>query len=101
MAVELGSDVEPESSTFCINDEDHTFGNSIRYVLNGDPRVTFCGYSVPHPSDNRVNVRVQTTGESAKSVFKDALRDLVLICDHVCSAFDDSVASFKRSQQQQ
>ncbi|EFJ33056.1 hypothetical protein SELMODRAFT_28501, partial [Selaginella moellendorffii] len=51
------------SSTFCINDEDHTFGNSIRYVLNGDPRVTFCGYSVPHPSDNRVNVRVQTTGK--------------------------------------
>lgn len=27
------------------------------------PRVAFCGYSVPHPSENRINVRVQTTGE--------------------------------------
>ncbi|TYG88799.1 hypothetical protein ES288_A12G049900v1 [Gossypium darwinii] len=26
------------------------------------PRVTFCGYSIPHPSEARVNIRVQTTG---------------------------------------
>ena len=26
------------------------------------PRVAFCGYSIPHPADNKVNIRVQTTG---------------------------------------
>jgi hypothetical protein len=28
------------------------------------PRVSFCGYSIPHPSDAKVNIRVQTTGRS-------------------------------------
>lgn len=28
------------------------------------PRVSFCGYSIPHPSDARVNIRVQTTGKA-------------------------------------
>ena len=27
------------------------------------PRVTFCGYSIPHPSEAVVNMRVQTTGK--------------------------------------
>jgi DNA-directed RNA polymerase subunit L len=27
------------------------------------PRVTFCGYSIPHPSEAVVNIRIQTTGE--------------------------------------
>lgn len=27
-------------------------------------RVEFCGYSIPHPSDARVNIRVQTSGNS-------------------------------------
>lgn len=26
------------------------------------PRVAFCGYSIPHPADKKVNIRVQTTG---------------------------------------
>ena len=26
------------------------------------PRVTFCGYSIPHPSEAVVNMRIQTTG---------------------------------------
>ena len=32
------------------------------YMLLCSPRVEFCGYSVPHPSENRVNLRIQTTG---------------------------------------
>lgn len=27
------------------------------------PQVTFCGYSIPHPTEDSVNIRVQTTGE--------------------------------------
>ncbi|XP_028217426.1 DNA-directed RNA polymerases I and III subunit RPAC2-like isoform X3 [Glycine soja] len=60
--MELGSYSDQSKSTFSLVDEDHTFANSVRFTLNQDPRVTFCGYSIPHPSDNRVNIRVQTTG---------------------------------------
>ena len=26
------------------------------------PDVTFCGYSVPHPSEHKINLRIQTNG---------------------------------------
>uniref|UniRef100_A0A9I9DLT8 DNA-directed RNA polymerase RBP11-like dimerisation domain-containing protein n=1 Tax=Cucumis melo TaxID=3656 RepID=A0A9I9DLT8_CUCME len=59
--MEHGSFTDETKSTFSMADEDHTLANALRYTLNQDPRVTFCGYSIPHPSDNRVNIRVQTT----------------------------------------
>jgi len=96
--MEHGSLTDLSSSTFSLMDEDHTLANSVRFTLNKDPRVAFCGYSIPHPSDNRVNIRVQTTGDPAKDVFKDSLQDLVFICQHVRTTFDKSVADFKVSK---
>ncbi|KAK8472974.1 hypothetical protein PHAVU_001G016450 [Phaseolus vulgaris] len=61
--MEYGSSSDPSKSTFSIADEDHTLANSVRFTLNQDLRVSFCGYSIPHPSENRVNIRVQTTGK--------------------------------------
>ncbi|KAK8913798.1 hypothetical protein KSP39_PZI023761 [Platanthera zijinensis] len=61
---------------------------------NLDPRVEFCGYSIPHPSENKVNIRVQTTGDAAKDVLKDSLQDLILMCQHVRFTFDHSVSDF-------
>uniref|UniRef100_A0A453HLC0 DNA-directed RNA polymerase RBP11-like dimerisation domain-containing protein n=1 Tax=Aegilops tauschii subsp. strangulata TaxID=200361 RepID=A0A453HLC0_AEGTS len=61
-AMEHGSVADSSASTFSIMEEDHTLANSVRFVLNQDPRVAFCGYSIPHPADNKVNIRVQTTG---------------------------------------
>ncbi|RHN82082.1 putative DNA-directed RNA polymerase, RBP11-like dimerization domain-containing protein [Medicago truncatula] len=51
--MEHGSYSDLSKSTFSLMD--HTFANSVRFTLNQDPRVTFCGYSIPHPSENRVN----------------------------------------------
>ncbi|RVW56612.1 putative DNA-directed RNA polymerases I and III subunit RPAC2 [Vitis vinifera] len=64
----------------------------------GFPRVAFCGYSIPHPSDARVNIRVQTTGDSAREVLKDACQDLMLMCQHVRSTFDKAVVDYKMSK---
>ncbi|KAF3321693.1 DNA-directed RNA polymerases I and III subunit RPAC2 [Carex littledalei] len=96
--MEHGSLTDESSSTFSLIDEDHTLANSVRFVLNQDPRVSFCGYSIPHPSDNNVNIRVQTTGDSAKDVLKDALNDLAGRCKHVQVTFDKSVTGFKATQ---
>nr|CAD1819587.1 unnamed protein product [Ananas comosus var. bracteatus] len=62
------------------------------------PRVAFCGYSIPHPSDNKVNIRVQTT---AKDVLKDGLQDLMVMCQHVTTTFENAVAEFRVKQEQQ
>ncbi|KAI9079359.1 hypothetical protein K1719_038658 [Acacia pycnantha] len=97
ITMELGSYSDQSKSTFSLADEDHTLANAVRFTLNQDPRVTFCGYSIPHPSDNRVNIRVQTTGDPAREVLKDACQDLMLMCQHVRSTFDKSVNDFKMS----
>ncbi|KAJ3352100.1 DNA-directed RNA polymerases I and III subunit RPAC2, partial [Entophlyctis luteolus] len=51
---------DPSAVTFVLRDEDHTLGNSLRYLLMKNPRVSFCGYSLPHPSEYKVNLRIQT-----------------------------------------
>jgi len=68
------------SATFIIREEDHTLGfkvfklamlardaficfvstrNSLRYVLAKNEKTSFVGYSVPHPSEPVMNLRLQ------------------------------------------
>ncbi|XP_027088000.2 uncharacterized protein [Coffea arabica] len=96
--MEHGSYHDQSKATFSLADEDHTLANSLRFTLNQDPRVTFCGYSIPHPSDARVNIRVQTTGDAAREVLKDSCQDLMLMCQHVRSTFDQAVLDFKNQK---
>ena len=56
----------PGSRTFAIGDEDHTLGNSVRHVLMQNSKVSFAGYSVPHPSEPVVHIRVQTARTSKR-----------------------------------
>ncbi|XP_050237898.1 DNA-directed RNA polymerases I and III subunit RPAC2-like [Mercurialis annua] len=93
--MEQGFKGDPSQATFSFVDEDHTLANSVRFTLNQDPRVSFCGYSIPHPSDARVNIRVQTTGESAREVLKDACQNLMFMCQQVRSTFDKAVDNHK------
>ncbi|KAK4777678.1 hypothetical protein SAY87_017865 [Trapa incisa] len=87
---------DQRNATFSLTEEDHTLANALRFTLNQDPRVMFCGYSIPHPSEARVNIRVQTTGDPAREVLKDACQDLMQMCQHVRSTFDNAVADFKK-----
>ena len=64
---------DPSSATFTLHHEDHTIGNTMRYILNKTPEVSFCGYSVPHPAEPRMNLRLQTIGPPATEVLLDAL----------------------------
>ncbi|GFP83072.1 DNA-directed RNA polymerases i and iii subunit rpac2 [Phtheirospermum japonicum] len=61
-------------------------------------RVSFCGYSRPHPGDDWVNLRVQTTGDTAREVLIDSCQDLMLVCQHVRSTVDQAVMVFKSKQ---
>jgi DNA-directed RNA polymerase subunit L len=75
----------PKAASFQIEKEDHTLGNALRYFINKksvarsvdinqlehanpcehSPDVEFCGYTIPHPSETKMHIRVQTWGESA------------------------------------
>jgi len=82
-----------DSATFIVRDEDHTLGNALRYLLMKDPDVEFAGYSIPHPSDAIMNIRVQTyRGKPAVEVLRKALGTLKDICDHVEQVYRDEVS---------
>merc|ERR1719329_798177 len=88
----------PESTefntTFVMYDEDHTLGNTLRMMLNQNPKVTFCGYSVPHPLENKMHMHVQTKDITAAEAMKGALRELMKMCDHVTKTFDDAETEY-------
>ncbi|KAF8822165.1 Dna-directed Rna polymerase II RPB11A [Cardiosporidium cionae] len=73
--------------TFTLPNEDHTIGNAIRALLIRKPCVEFAGYSMPHPTLNEINLRIQTTGESAIDVLCEGLDDLSDICDHLSNLY--------------
>lgn len=53
---------------------------AVRFMLNKDPNVEFTGYSIPHPSEQVVNVRVQVTRLGAA----EALGLLSLLSAYSC-----------------
>lgn len=81
--------------TFVMHNEDHTLGNALRYMVMKDPDVEFCGYSVPHPTENRINFRIQTKGAPAGDVFGKGLANLSEVCDHIQQTFKDTIQKFK------
>jgi DNA-directed RNA polymerase I and III subunit RPAC2 len=46
------------NATYSFVDEDHTLGNLLRNQLLKSGNVEFCAYSVPHPSEPVMNVRL-------------------------------------------
>ena len=80
------------SASFQIVEEDHTLGNALRYIIMKNPDVEFCGYSIPHPSENLLNIRIQTYGEStAVDALQKGLKDLMDLCDVVESKFTEKI----------
>lgn len=86
-------------STFILHNEDHTLGNSLRYIIMNDPDVDFCGYSVPHPSENKINLRIQTRSKPAYGVLKKGLTELQNECNHALETFQKAVQEFKERKQ--
>lgn len=90
------------SATFLLNGEDHTLGNALRYVLMRHKLTVFCGYSMPHPSEAVVNIRLQTqkrsavaaaerSGDSAMQVFREGTQSLISITNHIGAVFDEAL----------
>ncbi|KAG0289531.1 RNA polymerase subunit AC19 [Dissophora globulifera] len=88
-----GTMTEPQCATFCLQDEDHTLGNALRWVLMKNREVDFASYSIPHPSETRTNLRIQTSDKTTAvdTMFK-GLDDLSDICTHVIQTFQAELA---------
>ncbi|KAM9740491.1 DNA-directed RNA polymerases I and III subunit RPAC2 [Menidia menidia] len=87
--------------TFVLHDEDHTLGNSLRYMIMKNTDVEFCGYTITHPSESKINFRIQTRGGvPAVEPLRRGLTELNDVCQHVLNTFQARVNEFKERQEQ-
>jgi DNA-directed RNA polymerase I and III subunit RPAC2 len=73
--------------TYSFQNEDHTLGNILRYVLMKDTNTLFCGYSIPHPCEDLMNVRLQTRNENTNQVMGKAMDRVNEIGDILSNKF--------------
>ncbi|RYP25798.1 hypothetical protein DL768_011830 [Monosporascus sp. mg162] len=89
----------PTAASFEFTKEGHTLGNALRYIIMKNPDVEFCAYSIPHPSENKMNVRIQTyDGTTATAALEKGLQDLEDLCDVVAEEFWAARNKFNESQ---
>lgn len=83
------------AASFEFKNEDHTLGNALRYIIMKNPDVEFCGYSIPHPSEAVMNIRIQTyENTTAVQALEKGFDDLIDLCDIVDEKFRDAKEEF-------
>ena len=83
--------------TFIFHKENHTLGNALRHVLLQNPRVMFAGYSIPHPAEDQMHLRIQTVEDyPAQEALKQALVDLKSLATISKQKFLDAVTEYKQ-----
>ncbi|KAJ7164729.1 RBP11-like subunits of RNA polymerase [Mycena crocata] len=87
-----GATPDLSAATYQIHDESHTIGNALRWMIMKNPKVEFCGYSAPHPSENVIQVRIQMYDNlSSLSALITALADLDALCGTIEDAYVEDV----------
>ncbi len=90
----LNQSDDKRSATFIIEKEDHTIGNLLRFILMKDLRVEYAAYSIPHPSDELIHLRIQSVEIPAVLIFDEALTKLIELTDYLSTSWDEAVMSF-------
>uniref|UniRef100_M4B300 DNA-directed RNA polymerase RBP11-like dimerisation domain-containing protein n=1 Tax=Hyaloperonospora arabidopsidis (strain Emoy2) TaxID=559515 RepID=M4B300_HYAAE len=61
------------------------------------PDVEFCGYTIPHPSEPKMHVRLQSRqGAPADEALRSGLTDLRNVSKHIEDAYRKELQAFKR-----
>ncbi|KAJ5358408.1 DNA-directed RNA polymerase I and III subunit [Penicillium cataractarum] len=87
------------AASFQFEGEGHTMGNALRYAIMKNPAVEFCGYTIPHPSDAKMHVRIQTNDTTtALEALEKGFNDLMDLCDVVTEKFTAARDQFKEDR---
>lgn len=61
--------------------------------------MNFCGYTVPHPTDTKMHLRIQAAKNvKAVDVLRRGLADLEKVCDHTITTFEDAYREQQESR---
>ncbi|KAI2631022.1 RBP11-like subunits of RNA polymerase [Hypoxylon sp. NC1633] len=81
--------------------EGHTLGNALRFIIMKNPDVEFCAYAIPHPSEDKMNLRIQTYDTTtAAAALAKGLQDLEDLCDVVADEFWATREKFEATPEQ-
>jgi DNA-directed RNA polymerases I and III subunit RPAC2 len=89
---------DSQSATFVLQNEDHTLGNSLRHMLSRDGQVELVGYTVPHPLENKMHVRIQmsrSAADTAADAFRRGLTNLRTASEIVLEEYDAAVSAYE------
>ncbi|KAF7117514.1 hypothetical protein CNMCM5793_006536 [Aspergillus hiratsukae] len=87
------------AASFQFEGEGHTLGNALRYAIMKNPQVEFCGYTIPHPSEAKMNLRIQTYDTTtAVEALEKGLEALMDLCDVVTDKFTSARDAFNAAQ---
>ncbi len=84
--------------------ESHTLGNALKNVIIQNPAVSFCGYSIPHPAEDQMFLRIQTKeggSDTAADVLKQGFKDLKKMCAVTRDKFNKEKEEFLADQPKQ
>jgi DNA-directed RNA polymerase I and III subunit RPAC2 len=80
---------DPSSGSFLFEGETHTMGNALRQTIVSNPAVDYCGYSVPHPAENKMRIRIQAAkGENIIDIMNQGIENFAQWCSNMEGAFD-------------
>jgi DNA-directed RNA polymerase I and III subunit RPAC2 len=87
------------AASFQFEGEGHTLGNALRFAIMKNPEVEFCGYTIPHPSESKMNIRIQTyDSTTAVEALEKGLDTLMDLCDVVTDKFTAARDEFNAEQ---
>ncbi|EJD51292.1 RBP11-like subunits of RNA polymerase [Auricularia subglabra TFB-10046 SS5] len=98
-----GAEADLSAATYCLHDESHTIGNALRWMLMKNPKVEFCGYSAPHPSEPVIHLRIQMYDRhSSLTALTEALDNLDQLAIAVNEQYRNSLrkGAFERFEEE-
>ena len=92
-------DADNTSATYSFLNEDHTLGNLLRNVIIKNKHVEFCAYSVPHPSEPVMNVRLQVDKDAGdtKKVLRHGLKRISKMTDVLTEKFNNALEKYEQA----
>lgn len=75
------------------NEEGHTLGNSLRWMVSQDPETKFCSYDTSM-DPVKMSLRVITFEKPALTVTDEAMQNLEKMSDHMLQVLNDALEKF-------
>ncbi|XP_065217977.1 uncharacterized protein LOC135843863 [Planococcus citri] len=96
----MDEDNEPKRlRNFKLENEDHTLGTLLAYILDKMPETEFCAYTIRHPTENVLYVRLKVKpGYNVTEVFKKGISELKKALDVVEKKFTQAFDSYTETK---